>query len=350
MTIGSVRKSVWTAVGIGVLLVAGLFAPEPVRGQYFGRNKVQYESFDFKTLETPNYRILYYPESQAVIVDAGRMAERWYDRFSTLFQHELKENQPIILYANHADFQQTNVISGLIGEGTGGVTEGLQNRVVMPLTGIYNENNHVLGHELVHAFQYSIIKESSGGLSAARGMPLWFVEGMAEYLSLGREYPLTAMWMRDAVLHEDVPSISDMTRNPSYFPYRFGHAFWAWLTGQYTDDIVSRLMYGTVAGGYELALQEILSTSVDSLSLKWQQAMHETYYPMITDRAKPSEVGQPALNDGEARMTLSPSISPDGRHAAFIARRDIFTLNLYLADLETGKIVQIGRASCRERV
>ncbi len=340
MAIGNARTSVRLSAWAAGLLLAMLLLPHGTHGQYFGRNKVQYETFDFKTLETPHYRILYYPESQPVIVDAGRMAERWYERFSTLFQHELEENQPVILYANHADFQQTNVISGLIGEGTGGVTEGMQNRVVMPLTGIYDENNHVLGHELVHAFQYSIMKESSGGLAAARGMPLWFVEGMAEYLSLGRENSLTAMWMRDAVLHEDVPSISDMSGNLSYFPYRFGHAFWAWVAGLYSDDIVPRLMYATVAAGYELALQEILSTPVDTLSARWKQAMHETYYPMIADRTKPLEVGEAALDEGEALMTLSPSISPDGRHAAFIARRDVFTLNLYLADLSTGEIVE----------
>ena len=37
----------------------------------------------------------------------------------------------------------------IIGQGTGGVTEASQNRVVMPLTGIYEDTDHVLGHELV---------------------------------------------------------------------------------------------------------------------------------------------------------------------------------------------------------
>jgi len=34
--------------------------------QYFGRNKVQYEDFDFKTLKTEHFDILYYPEARTL--------------------------------------------------------------------------------------------------------------------------------------------------------------------------------------------------------------------------------------------------------------------------------------------
>ena len=68
----------------------------------------------------------------------------------------LRTRQPLVLYASHPDFEQTNVVGGMIGEGTGGVTEGLKRRVVLPLAGTLAETDHVLGHELVHAFQYDI--------------------------------------------------------------------------------------------------------------------------------------------------------------------------------------------------
>ena len=40
----------------------------------------------------------------------------------------------------------------------------------------------------------------AGGLQGLGALPLWLVEGMAEYMSVGRDDPLTAMWMRDAIL------------------------------------------------------------------------------------------------------------------------------------------------------
>jgi hypothetical protein len=135
-------------------LVLGLF-PAALDAQYFGRNKVQYQDFEFRVLSTEHFDIYYYPEAEEAIEDAARMAERWYTRLSRVFNHEFTEVKPIILYANHPDFRQTNV-TGQLGEGTGGFAESLKNRIVMPLTGIYADTDHVLGHEIVHAFQYDI--------------------------------------------------------------------------------------------------------------------------------------------------------------------------------------------------
>lgn len=53
--------------------------------------------------------------NRPVIEDVARMAERWTHRHRTIFRHELSERKPLILYADDADFQQTNVISGRIG-------------------------------------------------------------------------------------------------------------------------------------------------------------------------------------------------------------------------------------------
>src|SRR6185295_19122979 len=117
---------------------------------------------------------------------------------------------------------QSNVIEGFIGQGTGGVTEGARDRVIMPFTGVYAESDHVLGHELVHVFQYKIAQASRGGLNSVGRIPLWLIEGMAEYLSLGRQDPNTAMWLRDALRRNDLPTLNQLTRDPRYFPYRYG--------------------------------------------------------------------------------------------------------------------------------
>jgi hypothetical protein len=178
------------------------------------------------------------------VEDAARMAERWYARLSKILGHKLSSRQLVILYANHPDFRGTTVIPGYIGETTGGVTEGLRRRLVMPMAGPMSETNHVLGHELVTRSSSTSLRlgpEGGTGAPGALRLQLWFIEGMAEYLSLGPLDAHTAMWMRDAVRQEKVPVIKDLD-DPEYFPYRFGHAFWAFVAGKYGDDVIGRML------------------------------------------------------------------------------------------------------------
>jgi len=180
------------------ILCFGLgLASVSLHSQYFGRNKVQYESFDFKVISTKNFDVYFYPEEEEAAIQAARLAERWYARFSRILYHELRGRQILILYSSSPHFQQTTAIPGIIGEGTGGVTEMYKRRIVLPLAPSLAESDHVIGHELVHAFQFDITSQDHNRYAAAAPsalrLPLWFVEGLAEYMSRGPVDSLTAM-------------------------------------------------------------------------------------------------------------------------------------------------------------
>ncbi len=140
---------------ISVLLIS---FSAPGHAQYFGRNKVVYDRLDFRIYESPNFLIYHYLEDEQEIELFAQMCERWYQRHVSVFQDTLHTKNPIILYNNHADFQQTTVIQDIIGTGVGGFAEGLRNRVVMPLSASRRDTDHVLGHELVHVFQYYLFQ------------------------------------------------------------------------------------------------------------------------------------------------------------------------------------------------
>jgi hypothetical protein len=331
----------------GAGLSASLFAilaavsAAPLSAQYFGRQKVQYETFDWREMKTSHFLIHYYPAEVEVTQDAARMAERWYTRLSGIFQHEF-DQKPVVLYADHPDFQQTNVIGGLINESTGGVTEGLRTRMIMPFTGSYRDNDHVLGHELVHVFQYDLAASPvGGGLLGFSRLPLWLVEGMAEYLSLGRVDAHTAMWLRDAALRGELPTIEQLTFDTRFFPYRYGQALWAYVAGKWGDRSVTETFRIATNVGFEQALQRTLGVTSGQLSQEWITAIRAAYLPLIEGRQRPQDVGTPILYDPDpGAMNLSPAVSPDGRTVAYFGREDLFTVDLLLADAETGEVIK----------
>jgi Tol biopolymer transport system component len=337
----SLRPGRGASLPILLIALAVAIDAAPVSGQYFGRQKVQYEVFDWRILDTERFEIHFYPEMETVTHDAARMSQRWYSRLSRIFQHEF-ERKPIIFYADHPDFQQTNTTFGMLSEGTGGFTEALRNRVVMPFTGSYFDNDHVIGHELVHVFQYDLaMSPGGGGLQGMGSLPLWVIEGMAEYLSLGREDPHTAMWMRDAALRGELPTLQQLGRDPRFFPYRYGQAFWAYVAGRWGDRAVPEVYRMATRTGLEVALERVLGVSSAQLSQDWITAIRATYLPLVEGRQRPQDAGERVLYDPEiGAMHLSPVVSPDGRYVAFFGRREIFTTDLYVADARTGEIVQ----------
>lgn len=331
---------------VALASAALLFSPAPAlaQGDYFGQNKVQYRDFDFKVLKTEHFDIYYYPEEEAATRMAARMAERWYGRLSKLLGHELRGRQPLILYASGPHFRQTNTIQGGIGEGTGGVTEAFKRRIVLPLAGPLEATDHVLGHELVHAFQYDITGTNvNTNTAGALALPLWFIEGMAEYLSIGPVDPHTRMWMRDAARRERLPAIDDLD-NPRYFPYRYGHAFWAFVAGKYGDKVVGDLLRaGAVTRGYKEAIEGILGVDTKELTRLWHEAEFAAYRPVAEATTLAGRIARPVIvnrSEGGPRLNVSPELSPDGTKFMFFSERDLFSIDLYLADVATGQVIR----------
>jgi Tol biopolymer transport system component len=324
-----------------LLSVPGLLA-----AQYFGRNKVQYSAFDFKVIQTEHFDVYYYERERVSAMDAARMAERSYARLSKVLNHEFRERKPIILYASHSDFQQTNALGPEPpSEGTGGVTDFQRNRAVMPFTGSYAEFAHVLQHEMAHQFQYDIWSHgrAGGGLSTIMAInpPLWFAEGMAEYLSIGPINPETAMWLRDASLEGSLPTIEQMTLDPyKYFPYRYGHALWSYIGERWGDEAVGAILKATLGGGVEGAFRRTIGLTLEQLSDQWRDAVQKKYLPEIGARAKARAVADELLTEkrSEGTLHLAPALSPDGSQVAYFSEKDFYFVDLYLADGKTGKV------------
>jgi len=329
----------WAAV-ITPLLACVAFVPARAQ-EYFGRNKVQYETFPWKILKSDHFDNFFYPPESTIVHDAARMAERWYSRHSDTFRHAF-DRKSLVFYADHPDFEQTNVVGEQLEEGTGGVTESNRTRVIMPFTGIYADNDHVLGHELVHVFQYNIAEGTpGGGLMRLDALPLWLIEGMAEYFSLGREDPLTAMWMRDAVMRNKFPTIKQLTTDPRFFPYRYGQALWAYVGGRWGDRAIVDVYRSALRLGWDNALVRVLGENQDSLSKDWAAANRAMYLPQVAGRTHPDSAGQrviPLERSGD--YNLAPTISPDGKLFAFFSSRSLFSIDLYVGDAATGKIIK----------
>ena len=90
------------------------------------------------------------------------------------------------------------------------------------------------------------------------------------------------------------------------------------------------------------ALKEASLIEEKELSSNWHTAIREQYARVMQATARAHTFGRPLIaNDAAKRTTdVSPAISPDGRHIVYFSARDVFSIDLYLADVATGRIVR----------
>lgn len=340
---------------VGRLLVLLALVSAPAAGQgssYFGQNHVQYRQFDWQILKTEHFDVHYYPELEQAAKYTGQMAERTYARLRTVLGHEFRERKPILIYGSRTEFGQNNV-TGDLGEGTGGVTDLLRQRNMFFFAGDLGQAEHVLAHEMVHVFQYDIFAKgrAGGGMQqfAAVNPPLWFMEGMAEYLSVGPHHPYTDVVMRDAALNGRIPTIEQMTVRPDlFFPYRFGESLWQYIGKRWGDELIGEIMQATPSLGIERAFRRYTGLDLEDLSEEWKEDVQTKFLPQVATLERPRRIGAPMLNErrtgGIIPVYIAPVLSPDGKQIVYIStgsllRAEVF-LDLYLADATTGKRIR----------
>ncbi|MGZ3927549.1 MAG: tolB protein precursor, partial [Mucilaginibacter sp.] len=318
-----------------------LFLGLDAKAQYFGQNKVRYKNLKFKVYKTPHFEIYYYIKNDSTIKRFAQESELWYTIHQQVFRDTFRKPNPIILYADHPDFQQTTAIDGEIGVGTGGVTEGLKNRVVMPIMETNQTTRHVIGHELVHAFQYhALLGRDSAVYENINNLPLWMIEGMAEYLSIGKKDAYTAMWIRDAYLNKNIPTLRDLTETNKFFPYRYGEAFWSFIGSTYGDTVIVPFFKNTARFGLDYGIRRTFGYDHKTLSNLWKNSIEAAYKPLLKDTVQKLAGKKIIDNKNSGELNVAPAVSPDGKYLAFLSEKELFTVDLYLADAHSGKILR----------
>src|SRR5207244_6804451 len=123
--INSLRSFFYTLAFFAVKLIIFFLFTSPALSQYVdvGRNKVQYNNFDWHTLSTPHFKVFFYPEMKELAEIGAAYAEDWYRIHQQDFNYSLADTTPLIFYATPLHFKETNTTPGLIPEGVGGFFE-----------------------------------------------------------------------------------------------------------------------------------------------------------------------------------------------------------------------------------
>jgi hypothetical protein len=319
-----------------VFLFAFIFLDAPkVEAQYFsfGKNKVQYKDFDWRFIQSEHFDVYYYTDRNYDLANFSALAlEPALKQIGEDFDHQINDRIEVIIYDSHNDFSETNVVGIGISEGIGGVTDAFKNRITMPYDGDYEQFRRVLQHELEHAVVNDMFY--GGGVQSrvsgnALQIPLWFNEGMAEYLASGWDTE-SDMFIRDAIIND---YLAPITRLSGFFAYRGGQSVWNYIEKEYGRNKITEIVqtlheYRNV----QAAFQRSLGLTLEELSERWKDFYRERYLPEVAEREDIDNFADLLTERGKAgTYNTSPAYSPQGDKIAMITNErgyfDIVVLN-----------------------
>lgn len=319
-----------------------ILIPIAINAAYFGKNKVQYSQFDWKVHPTPHLEIFFYEGEEELVQFASIVLETELERLTSILGKPPSTKVPVIIYANHSDFEQTNVILDLIDEGVGGFTELYRNRIVIPFNGSYEDFRHVLTHEMTHVIQSSSLRSGSTSIlprDALFRIPLWFIEGMSEYISL-RENPETDIIIRDLIYYNKLVPIEELWKiEGSYIMYKEGQSILKYIADKYGEKKIGEIYHKiSFAGGFDAALRQAVGIDEKTLDRDWQMWLSKWAWSDVENTVDiPGEARRLTRRDGTYTFNIAPAISPDGGNFVFLSDRDQYG-SIYLASAITGKL------------
>jgi len=198
----------------------------------------------------------YYYEREAPVAErATAQIVSAYRHLVDVFDYVPTKTFPYILYNSYQEFLETNLFP--LQEGVLGVTSPVDLKLTLPYFGDHRMFEQVSLHEMAHQFTIQKVRSTveKGKLQGQplEGMPLWFIEGLAEYYAQHGVDDEAEMLTRDIVVNPDLEKgyamLDFFEDRPQsvLWTYKVGQVRCAFLEETYGAGIIQRLLDASTA-------------------------------------------------------------------------------------------------------
>jgi Tol biopolymer transport system component len=168
-------------------------------------------------------------------------------------------------------------------------------------------------------------------------LPLWWVEGLAEYESRGWDTE-SDMFMRDAALNGYIPEIPYLG---GFLAYKGGQSVLYYISQKYGGEKIGELLGKIkINKSLERGMRQSIGVGVEDLNKRWQKHLKREYWPDIAGRQEPEEMARQLTDHTKYRNFInnSPALSPNGDKIAFLSDKSDY-FDIYLMSAIDGKII-----------
>lgn len=208
----------------------------------FGKNRIQYQRFDWKVMTSTNFEVYFYGDAQTAATLAAQYAESEFDRVTDILGYTPYSRTKIFLYNSQSELNQSNIGITLGSERDAREESLSKSRIQVAFSGSQVEFRRQLVREIAAVFVYDMLY--GGSLKDALQssllltLPDWFMSGITAYIAEGWSTDLDNA-IRDAVYTKRLRKPSSLSGPEAQL---IGQSIWNYIAERYGRDNISNIL------------------------------------------------------------------------------------------------------------
>ena len=303
----------------------------------FGKNRIQYRTFNWQYISSENFDVYYYDERRRIATEAIQYLETEFDRITDLIGYPPYLKTKVFLYNSVTDLQQSNM--GINGQqfNVGGQTEFIKPYVEIAHPGTLDE----FKEELIYKVADLMVNEMMFGGSlkdmfqnaVLLNLPDWFIDGASLYAAKGWNSEMDD-YVRQLVRSKRVNKALTLSGREGAI---VGQSVWNYIVEKYGKGSVANILnYTRVIRNEQKSMYITLGIGFKQFMIDWKK-----FYASEQDRvdlsyAFPSDSSRFSPRHRKTVVYTTVKISPDGKNVAY-AENDRGKFTVMVKSLENGR-------------
>ncbi len=312
----------------------------------FGKNRIQYREFDWKSISSENFEYYYYGEGGYLAKENLTFLEQQFDMLTDLMGYPPYSKTKVFIYNSVSDLQQSNVGINYEGPISGGETQFAKSYIEIAHPGTVKD----LKEELMYKVTTLLLNEMlyGGSLkdmlqSTFMNLPEWFTEGAAYYISKGWSIEMDD-FVRQYIREKNNIRLQKLSGKEAAL---IGQSIWNYIAERHgKSNISSILNYIRIIRNEEKSIEITLQMSFKSLMNDWRSFYSEMDRRLDSNYSLPDESNIFGSKNRRGHAYKNVAVSPDGLRVAYTIN-DRGKFRVILKDIATNEDHEVIKGGVR---
>ena len=225
------------------VILAGTKSNAQVSTVEFGKNRVQYQKFQWKYYQTENFNTYFSQDGLGLGKYVAQIAETELPGLEEFVEYGLQRRINIVAYNNFDEMQQSNIGLQIDWQNTGGMTKLVNNKMLVYFDGNHANLRRQVRQGIAQVLVQNVLFGDDLGEFAANqallDLPKWLTDGYVQYAAEN--------W--SPALDDDLRSVMLAGKYTNFYQFAFdkpdlaGHSFWKYIADKYGKTKVTYLIY-----------------------------------------------------------------------------------------------------------